>query len=205
MTGRQTFLMQRGIDAGLFSPVHRSRRDDGCIRLGFVGRLSTEKNVRVIAEIARTLRDAGRTAVEVFFIGEGSERGWLEANVPGATFTGILRGEDLSRAYADLDVFLFPSRTDTFGNVILEALASGVPCVVTGAGGPKFLVEDGVCGLVAGTDADFVAATKRLVEDESLRLSMRDAARAHALKSSWDAVFDEVYGAYRAAVQPSVG
>lgn len=200
MTGRPTFLMRRGIDAELFSPANRTRGVGGPVRLGFVGRLSTEKNVRLIAETARALRTAGHDAVEFYFIGEGSERGWLEANVPGATFTGILRGEELSRAYADLDVFLFPSRTDTFGNVILEALASGVPCVVTDAGGPKFLVEDGVCGLVTATDADFIAGAARLATDAGLRATMRAAASAHARMASWGAVFDEVAAAYLAAV-----
>lgn len=203
MTGRRTFLMRRGIDAELFSPEKRTRGEGGPVRLGFVGRLSTEKNVRLIAEAARALRAAGHAGVEFYFIGEGSERGWLEANVPGATLTGILRGEELSRAYADLDVFLFPSRTDTFGNVILEALASGVPCVVTDAGGPKFLIEDGVCGLVTATDADFIAATIRLASDADLRAGMRAAASAHARRASWDAVFDEVATAWRAAVEKS--
>ena len=107
-----------------------------------------EKNVRFLAEL-RGLVAAGSPDFRLVVVGSGSEAGCLRANLRKATLTGILRGEELARAYADMDVFAFPSETDTFGNVVLEALSSGVPAVVTTAGGPKFLVESGVTGFVA--------------------------------------------------------
>jgi phosphatidylinositol alpha 1,6-mannosyltransferase len=107
----------------------------------------------------------------------------------------VLRGEALARAYAGMDVFVFPSHTDTFGNVVLEALASGVPAVVTPDGGPKSLVREGATGFVAA-DPDFSAAVERLVKNPVLHAAMREQARAYAMSASWDAVFEKVYAAY---------
>lgn len=108
---------------------------------------------------------------------------------------GVLRGEALARAYAGMDVFVFPSHTDTFGNVVLEALASGVPAVVTPDGGPRSLVQEGRTGFVA-RDEEFAEAIRRIVDDPVLHGNMRAAARQYALAASWDAVFDGVYAAY---------
>jgi glycosyltransferase involved in cell wall biosynthesis len=95
-----------------------------------------------------------------------------------------------------MDVFVFPSHTDTFGNVVLEALASGVPAVVTPDGGPRSLIKEGLTGFIA-EDADFSAAICCIVDDPGLQANMRASARAHALSASWDAVFEGVYAAYQ--------
>ena len=107
----------------------------------------------------------------------------------------MLRGNDLARAYANMDLFVFPSHTDTFGNVVLEALASGVPAVVTPDGGPRYIVKDGETGLIA-TDDEFSDAVARLMLDRPLHAQMRSAARLYALSASWDAVFEGVYSTY---------
>ncbi|MDW8218220.1 MAG: glycosyltransferase [Acidobacteriota bacterium] len=199
-TGKPTYLMQRGIDAEAFHPNYRTRPLDApVVRLGFVGRLSAEKNVRFLVELERQLLAQGLTQIEFRIVGTGSERDWLAAAMQTASFAGVQQGEALAREYADFDVFVFPSRTDTYGNVVLEAAASGVPCVVTSAGGPKFLVDHGRSGLVAHNDAAFVAAVADLVRSPERRAAMRTAARARALQTSWDAVLDEVYTAYQAA------
>lgn len=199
-TGRPTYLMQRGVDAEAFHPRHRTRPLDAPVaRLGFVGRLSAEKNVRFLAELERRLLAQGLTQIEFRIVGAGAERDRLAAAMRTASFAGVQRGEALAREYADFDVFVFPSRTDTYGNVVLEAAASGVPCVVTGDGGPKFLVEHGRSGLVAPDDEAFVAAVAALVRSPERRAAMRTAARARALQASWDAVLDEVHAAYHAA------
>jgi glycosyltransferase involved in cell wall biosynthesis len=96
-----------------------------------------------------------------------------------------------------MDLFVFPSHTDTFGNVVLEALASGVPAIVTPDGGPKTIVRDGVTGLIA-EDADFAQAVASVLGDPERHAAMRMAARAHALTMSWDAVFEGVYAGYEA-------
>lgn len=196
LTNRPTFLMQRGVDTHLFSPAHRTRTSP-VFRIGFVGRLTPEKNVRFLKELGKALIQAGRNDFEVFIIGEGSEQDWLKANVPNVHLTGVLRGDALSRAYADMDLFVFPSTTDTFGNVILEALASGVPAVVTSRGGPKFLVQSGVTGYVAADFPSFIRCVKGILFDLNLHQTMCENARHYACSLTWDCVFERVFNAYR--------
>jgi glycosyltransferase involved in cell wall biosynthesis len=194
-TGKPCFLMQRGVDAAMFTP---DKRDPGerPFTIGYVGRLSVEKNVRFLCEIERAL-DAGRITNYRFLIaGSGGEQEWLASNLKKAELLGVTRGEALARAYANMDAFAFPSQTDTFGNVILEALASGVPAVVTTGGGPKFLVQHGVTGFVAQNDAEFIQAIVDLIKKPDLHATMRRAARAYACSISWDRVFEKVYDAY---------
>jgi glycosyltransferase involved in cell wall biosynthesis len=95
-----------------------------------------------------------------------------------------------------MDVFLFPSRTDTFGLVILEAMASGVPVVVTPAGGPKYQVQSGQTGFVATSPRDFAECILALKNDPLMHAQMREAARQHACSASWDNVFADIYGIY---------
>lgn len=195
-TRRPCHLMQRGIDAQLFSPSRRDRDSaDTEFVLGFVGRLSVEKNIALLARVAQELEAGGFHNFRFRIVGQGSEESWLRRHLPRAEFTGVLRGEALARAYAGMDVFVFPSHTDTFGNVVLEALASGVPGVVTPDGGPKSLIDEGRTGFIAA-DQDFSGAILRIVQNPVLHGEMRRCARAHALSASWDAVFEGVYAAY---------
>jgi len=195
-TGRPCHLMQRGVDTELFRPARRERdAADGEIVLGFVGRMSVEKNVALLARVQRELEARGVSNFRFRIVGQGAVEPWLREQLPRAEFAGVLRGEALARAYAGMDVFVFPSHTDTFGNVVLEALASGVPAVVTPDGGPKSLVHDGATGFVAA-DADFTEAILRIAGDPSLHAAMRAQAREYAMGASWDAVFEKVYAAY---------
>jgi phosphatidylinositol alpha 1,6-mannosyltransferase len=195
----RVFPMTRGVDTDLFSPLKRLRCDRQ-LRLGYVGRLVPEKNVRALAEIERRLIKAGYNDFHFVVTGDGSERGWLEKNLSQAQFTGVLKGEALAQTYADLDLLVFPSKTDTFGNVVLEALASGTPAIVSDAGGPKHIVEDGVTGLVASSAADFAQAILTLADQPERRLEMGKAARRFANQASWDVVFDQVAEAYSASL-----
>jgi glycosyltransferase involved in cell wall biosynthesis len=199
-TGRPVQPMGRGIDTTLFHPSRRSRTDSDLV-LGFVGRLMPEKNLRILPDIAGALREAGIDRFRFQISGAGSERAWLERNVPDAVFTGVLTGEALARAYADADIFIFPSRTDTFGNVVQEALASGVPAVVTNAGGPRFIVRHGVTGIVASSDGEFCRSAAMLAGNERLRREMGRAGRQQVEQNSWDRVFEEVYEAYAKPVR----
>ena len=194
-TGKPVFLMGRGVDTGLFHPSRRARGDNNLV-VGFVGRLMPEKNLRLLKRVEEALRAAGFTDARFQLSGAGSERQWLERNLARATFTGVLEGEGLARAYADMDIFAFPSRTDTFGNVVQEALASGVPAVVTDSGGPRFIVRDGETGFVASSDEEFCDCVVALARNELLRRRMALAARRQVEKQSWDWVFDEVYAGY---------
>jgi glycosyltransferase involved in cell wall biosynthesis len=200
-TGRPCRLMRRGVDIELFHPSRRTVNDDGVFRLGYVGRLTREKNLRLLAEVERALVESGLTRYRFLMVGQGSERPWLEKNLHRAEFTGVLHGQDLARAYANIDLFLFPSRADAFGNVVQEALASGTPAVVTGQGGPKFLINSGVNGYVAESDSEFVERTVSLLADRELHGRMRTAARQSACSSSWARVFEEVWEAYGICLQ----
>jgi phosphatidylinositol alpha 1,6-mannosyltransferase len=200
-TGRPCFLMQRGVDTEWFSPVHRTRETaDRTIVLGYVGRLSVEKNVALLARVQRELEAMGLFGGQFLIVGHGSEEAALRRDLTGAKFAGVLRGQALAEAYANMDVLVFPSHTDTFGNVVLESLASGVPAIVTPDGGPKFIVRDGETGFVTQDD-QFAAAVARLIRDRALLEEMRLKARAHALGCSWNAVFDRVYAGYETALK----
>ena len=200
-TRKPAFLMQRGIDTLLYSPAKRDR-SDSVFTIGYTGRLSTEKNVRLLPEIERALIAAGHTNYRFLIVGQGSERPWLEANLKRVEFTGVLRGEPLARAYANMDVFAFPSETDTFGNVVMEALASGVPTVVSGGGGPKFLIKDGVTGFVGYDSEVFIQRIAELLQNPDRQSAMSHAAREYAMGISWDSIFEKVYHGYAQALRP---
>jgi glycosyltransferase involved in cell wall biosynthesis len=199
-TGRPCFLMQRGVDTELFSPLHRTRDEgDRTLVLGYVGRLSVEKNVALLARVERELVAMDVAGVRFLVVGHGSEEAALRKELAQAEFAGVLRGTALAVAYANMDMLVFPSHTDTFGNVVLEALASGVPAVVTPDGGPKYIVRDQETGFVTGDD-NFAGAVAELVRDRARLEQMRLSARKYALGCSWDAVFDRVYAGYQTAL-----
>jgi glycosyltransferase involved in cell wall biosynthesis len=194
-TRRESRLMIRGVDAEVFSPARRTK-NDGIFRLGFCGRLQPEKNVRLLVDLEKGLIAAGKTDYEFLIIGDGSERAWLKQNLKRAKFTGFIEGEQLSEAYANMDAFVFPSETDTFGNVVQEAFASGVPAIVANAGGPKYIVEHGKTGFVAKRIEDFVTYSLQLINNPLRHQEMGRAARSFVLLRSWDSVFESVYQAY---------
>lgn len=194
-TGKPCHRMQRGVDTALFDPAKRNRANDGTIVLGYVGRLSVEKNVLLLPAIQRELRALGIGNTRFRLVGHGSEEPVLRAALPDAEFPGVLKGEALAEAYAGMDLFVFPSETDTFGNVVLEALSSGVPALVTRGGGPRFIVRDGETGVVR-SPAEFANTIADLAQAPDGMQRMGTAARAYALGCTWDAVFDGVYAAY---------
>ncbi len=196
---KPVYLMERGVDTEFFTPERRQRRDDAFV-LGFVGRVKPEKNVRLLVRIEQSLLARGLHNFRIQVVGHGDEVPYLRANLRHGEFTGHLKGEALAQAYANMDLFVFPSRTDTYGNVVQEALASGVPAVVTSSGGPKFLLDHGVNGYVAETDEDFIELTRCIVESPALHARLRAAARPAALSRSWDSVFENVYAAWNTFV-----
>jgi glycosyltransferase involved in cell wall biosynthesis len=217
-TGRPCFRMPRGVDTELFHPAKRKRAaGDDAVVLGFVGRLSIEKNVTLLATIHAELLAQGIINFRFLIIGHGAEEAWLREHMPQAEFAGVLSGEALAEAYANMDIFVFPSHTDTFGNVVLEALASGVPAIVTPDGGPRYIVRDAApdafqdsfrnAGKSEATgrivpDEDFTQAVVDILADPAAHAQMRRAARAYALTASWDAVFEGVYEGYR-SIRPA--
>src|SRR5215204_1439136 len=199
-TKRISRLMSRGVDTDNFSPEKRTVSDD-TFRFGFVGRLRAEKNVRLLADLEKQLVEKGKTNFKFLIVGEGNEREWLEKNMKRVEFTGFLDGEKLSEAYANMDVFVFPSETDAFGNVAQEANASVVSAIVTNQGGPKFIIKHGESGFIAETGDDFLKYSLELMENPKKLAVMKKKARASAMSSSWDSVFEAVYDAYREAIE----
>jgi glycosyltransferase involved in cell wall biosynthesis len=195
-TGKPAVLMSRGVDTSAFSPERRCRNHQQFV-IGYVGRLMPEKGVRFFAKLERYLSEAGERNYCICMAGWGSEENWLRANLRQALFDGILDPEALGRAFANMDVFVFPSRTDTFGNVVQEALASAVPAVVTNQGGPKTIVEHGATGLVASSDEEMCEHVLRLIRNPAERAAMGAAGRARMMTRPWDEVFEKVYDAYR--------
>ncbi|MEP7148239.1 MAG: glycosyltransferase [Acidobacteriota bacterium] len=197
-TGRKAHLMIRGVDTELFSPNKRTA-NDGMFRFGFVGRLRAEKNVRLLAELEKRLLAAGKSNFRFLIVGEGNERGFLSEHMKTAELPGFLEGEALSEAYANMDVFVFPSNTDAYGNVVQEANASGVPCIVTDQGGPKFIVQQGETGFVAKDLDGFVKYSIQLIDDPEKLTRMKKMSLDFAMTRSWDSVFETVYETYREA------
>jgi glycosyltransferase involved in cell wall biosynthesis len=190
-------ILPRGLDTELFTPARREPTfwekfgaSNSHVRLLYVGRISREKDLDVLANTYRRLRDEG-LPVQLFVVGHGPYSQGLSELLPDAVFTGYLTGTELATAYASADVFAFPSTTDTFGNVIIEAQASGVPVVVSDSGGPKELVEDKANGLITKSHdvEDFTRAVRALVVDRGLRKRMGECARKSVVDRSWPSAF----------------
>ena len=197
-------LWPRGVDISLFNPGARSntwRKEMGFgedeVVVTFVSRLVVEKGLDVFAEVIHDLQEEGEP-VRCLIVGEGPARALLEEAVPHAVFLGHLEGEALSRAYASSDIFLFPSETETFGNVTLEAMSSGIPTVCADATGSSSLVRHGQTGyLVPGKDpAAFKHVVRELVHDPSRRQALGQAARSEAETSSWRLILGRINAYY---------
>ena len=194
-TGKPCLLMSHSVDTAVFSPEFRDR-EKGPFTIGYVGRLTAEKNVRLLAQIERALVARGHRDFRMVIVGEGAEGKWLRKNMAHAEFTGALTGRDLSRAFANMDFFVFPSETDTFGLAVLEALASGVPALVSSVGGPKYNVQHCKTGYIADSFEEFVAFTDLVLTRPDLLPAMARAGRLYALSTSWDRGFEGMFKAY---------
>jgi glycosyltransferase involved in cell wall biosynthesis len=185
----------RGVDCAQFSPAHRSAelrcqwRAERAPVLLMVGRVAPEKNVELGLRAFERAREA-RPETRLVVVGDGPARRRLQAAHPDVHFAGVQRGAALAAHYASADAFLFPSLTDTFGNVVMEALASALPVVSFAVAAPAEHVVDGVSGrLVApGDEAAFVDAVVGLTADGGLREPMRAAALDAARRASWPEV-----------------
>jgi len=194
-TGRRCHLMPRGVDTRLYCPDLRPLAPRP-LSIGYVGRLSIEKNVRLLASVEKALLAAGFDDFTIDIAGSGSERAWLHSNVARLHDHGTLRGEALAHLYASFDVFAFPSETDTFGNVVQEAMASGVPCVVMDKGGPASIVRHDETGWIAPCAESFCEGVVTLASAPCIRRRLGRSARSAMLGNSWDAVFDGMYDVY---------
>lgn len=198
-------LWTRGVDTQQFQPGRRSEAwraargaAPGDVLVAFVSRLVREKRLDDFVAAVRGLQAAGIPA-RALVVGDGPERAALERALPGGLFEGFLVGDDLATAYASADIFVFPSDTETFGSVTLEAMASGLPTVCADATGSRSLVDPGVTGYLAPVgDVDaMVAGALRLAREPILRRAMGEAARARSLRFSWDEAMAGALARYR--------
>ncbi len=201
-TGKPAFLMAHGVDTDAYTPQRR-RRGGGPFSIGYVGRLTPEKNVRLFAAIEKSLLARGERDFRFVLIGEGNEKDWLRQNLQSRETPGILRGEALAEAFANLDVFVFPSTTDTFGLVLLEAMASGVPVVVSPETGARVGIRHGVTGFHAPDLESFTESILQLMNNAGLRQRMGAAARAFTCSRGWNGVFEQLYQTYECGLEAS--
>jgi phosphatidylinositol alpha 1,6-mannosyltransferase len=186
-------IWARGIDTDSFNPKKRDeewRRSVGIaddeLVVSFVSRLVWEKELRTYIESVRSLQKEF-PKVRAMVVGDGPAMKEAQKLLPNGIFTGFCSGDDLARAYASSDIFLFPSFTETFGNVTLEAMSSGLPCLVADAIGSRSLVIDGQNGFLAkaGDLSDFITKLRILIEDASLREQMAQQSRVLAMNYQW--------------------
>jgi len=185
--------LPRGLDTVFFHPEKRDSNfwkkrglKSGEVGALYVGRISREKNLDLLAAAFRRLLAKG-VKVRPLFVGNGPYLSTMKELLPEGIFVGTLQGEELATAYASADFFVFPSTTDTFGNVVIEAQASGLPTIVSNVGGPKDLVGHEQDGLITrGLDLDVLTqAMQRLIEDKPLRKAWSLAARERVSERNW--------------------
>jgi glycosyltransferase involved in cell wall biosynthesis len=190
---------ERGVDVARFTP-DKADRDayPGEVRVLYAGRLTSEKGVELLAESFLRAHQV-EPRLHLLLAGGGPEEGELRARLgEHATFLGWLGGDDLARAYASADLFLFCSRTDTYGQVVLEAGASGLPVVAVGEGGPAALIENRHTGILCRPDADHLAgAVLQLASSPVLRARLGEAAIRNARSRSWERALEQLAGGYR--------
>jgi phosphatidylinositol alpha 1,6-mannosyltransferase len=205
--GKDIRLWTRGVDSALFNPARRDpawraangfAEDD--VVAAFVGRLVLEKGIDIFVDAFKRAKTSA-PHLKALIVGDGPERDNFARLLPEGVFAGYLQGEDLARAYASADIFFNPSITETFGNVTLEAMASGLPSIGAAAAGSKSLIEDGVTGYLAEPNAaGFAEQLAALAGDAGLRQRFGRAAREKSARFSWDAVLAELVGHYYEAL-----
>lgn len=190
----------RGVDAERFAPEHRSEQlrrswDPSGTKtiVGFVGRLAAEKGVHRLYGLIH------REDIQLVIVGDGPERPLLEAQLPGAIFTGALGGAELSQAYASLDIFVHAGEFETFCQAIQEAQASGVPTIGPRAGGPMDLIQDGVNGYLLEVDS-FIEDLPAAVDKILARPHLGAAARESVADKTWQALCEQLMGYYQEVI-----
>lgn len=198
-------LWPRGVDCRNFHPNYNKqtvRKKLGIQKkylLTYVGRLAPEKNVDLVLSIAKSLPAEINQDVQWLIVGDGPLRTELQKEAPAnMVFTGYLQGEALVEAYAASDIFVFPSSSETFGNVVLEALACGTPVVGANSGGVKSIVQSGLTGKLVepGNVSEFIYSILVLLKHDSLRYQMGMEGRKYALTQKWEGIFENLLSSY---------
>ena len=201
-------VVARGVDTQGFAPTRRSDAlramwgaGPGTLVALCVGRLAAEKNLGVVLDAAAAMREQHR-ALRLVLVGDGPERVRLQQRCPDAVFSGVRHGDDLAAHYASADVFLFPSMTETFGNVVPEAMASGLPVVAYDHAAAGQLIRHGDNGLLArlGEASEFCRVARRAVSDRAALREIGGRARYSVLSLDWERIVEAVEQEYAAAM-----
>lgn len=203
---QKTHVFPRGVDTIRFHPAKRSDCLDahcgsnGVLKLLYVGRVSKEKNLQILANCFRSLAQS-RDDVVLVVVGDGPYREEMQQILEGprAIFLGYMEGEALASIYASCDLFLFPSTTDTFGNVVLEAQASGVPVIVTNCGGPQENIVPGETGIIVGgnDESSFLTGIQEMLSEPGRLREMGASARRYAESRAFDKAFNQAWELYK--------
>ncbi len=203
-------IWPHGVDCELFHPYYdqESVREKRSITkkylLTFVGRLAPEKDVETLMSVANALPAEVSKQVQWLIVGDGPLRDEMQAqSSANMIFTGYITGTELAEIYSASDVFVFPSPTETFGNVVIEALASGTPAITANSGGVKNIIKHGETGFLCetGNAAEFKDAIIKLINNDSLRKQIGREARDYALTQNWDTIFDHLLWQYQAVLE----
>ncbi|WP_019911941.1 glycosyltransferase family 4 protein [Paenibacillus sp. HW567] len=203
-------LWSRGIDCRMYSPdkrnARRVREQYGIaapLVLLYVGRIAPEKDIATLLQAMRQLPESLAAGIHLLVVGDGPLLPELRANAPhNVTFTGAKHGEELAELYASGDLFVFPSSTETFGNVVLEAMASGLPVIAAGAGGSKELILPGVTGRLfePQNPGALVEEISKIADQPVQRAAMGVEGRRAALGRSWEQIFDGLITDYEEVI-----
>ncbi|MEH7352358.1 glycosyltransferase family 1 protein [Neobacillus drentensis] len=203
-------LWPRGVDCQLFHPhydkaaVKRLYCPQGEFLLTYVGRLAPEKDLDTLIAVAKSMPSDINQKIQWLIIGDGPLREELEAQAPAnMIFTGYLSGNRLAEAYAASDLFVFPSPTETFGNVVLESLASGTPVIGAKSGGVQNIIKEGVTGQLCkpGNVEEFSEAILQLLTNDRLREQMGSTGRKYALTQSWEQILQNLVSQYTHVIE----
>ncbi|WP_416827767.1 glycosyltransferase family 4 protein [Ectobacillus polymachus] len=210
---RDLHIWSRGVDCHLFHPNYpqQSIRETYHITapyiLSYVGRIAPEKDIDTLRKIIKDVNKKRDKQVHWLIVGDGPLAPELKEEFKdNITFTGYLKGDQLAQVYASSDVMVFPSPTETFGNVVLESLACGTPVVGANAGGVKNIISPNKTGFLCTPKEvdEFLVSILSLLDDESKRKNMSIAAREYALTQSWDSIFENLLGHYEDTIRVPV-
>ncbi len=185
-------IFSRGIDTNKFNPKYKKKKKQ-LIAL-YVGRISIEKNLDILVKCFKNRKD-----VKLIVVGDGPYKKEMMKLFKNAIFTGFIKGKRLSQIYASSDFFIFPSTTDTFGNVVLEAMSSGLPVIVSNKMGPKELVIHGKNGYISSLE-NLNHYVDLLVKNSKLRNKLGKNARKYALTRDWNKIFDKLFKDYKSVL-----
>ena len=206
--GNDVRIWSRGVNFSVFNPLMRNNKwrntlgiSHNDVVIGFVGRLVLEKGLDVFVETIKYIENR-RITHKIIIVGEGPERYALQRRLPNAIFTGFLEGDDLAKAYASSDIFFNPSQTETFGNVTLEAMASGLPCVCANATGSRSLVVNGQNGyLIDPNNVPLYAqALTEMINNPQHRKLMGKNSHKKSNLYDWDSILENMIENYRQAI-----